>query len=135
MTYSQETLDFLLKAIKGNKDAFDRLINIEKRPELAAFCNAIRGDKSAAIWLKARVGIDWWLLVNAVNGNDSALEALRQKENKFEISFVLACQDRNEGKYWLEKNGYANFLPICEAIKKLQEERNSLLRGIRRPFD
>ncbi|MCL2417333.1 MAG: hypothetical protein FWD02_05305 [Bacteroidales bacterium] len=133
MTYSQETLDLLLNAIKGDKNAFDRLINVEKCPELAAFSNAIKGDESAAMWLKARVGRDWWLFVNAINDDESALKEFQHRENKFEVSFVLACQGRNEGKYWLEKNGYSNFLPICKAIEDLGRSRNGLLRAIYKP--
>lgn len=132
-TYSQETLDLLLKAIKGDRSVFDRLINIEKCPELAAFCSAIKGDESAAMWLKARVSRDWWLLVGAINDDELALETLKRKENKFEVSFVLACQGRNEGKYWLEKNGYSNFVPICQAIEDLGKSRNGLLRAIYKP--
>ncbi|MCL2414393.1 MAG: hypothetical protein FWC94_03980 [Bacteroidales bacterium] len=133
MTYSQEILDLLLKAIKGDKDAFDRLINTEKCPELAAFCNAVKGDKNAEMWLKARVGRDWWLLVNAIDDDESALKELQHRENKFEVSFVLACQGRNEGKYWLEKNGYSNLLPICAAIEDLGSNRKGLLRAIYKP--
>jgi len=46
---------------------------------------------------------------------------------------VLACQDRIEGKYWLDKNGYATFLPICKAIEELGREKKGLLRAIYKP--
>jgi hypothetical protein len=114
--YSQETLDIFLSAVKGNRKAFKTLMETEKRPELAAFSNAIKGDEHAEMWLKARGGIDWWLMCKALNYNENALQKLQHKDNKFNVSFVLACQNRIEGKYWLAQNGYSHFFPICEAI-------------------
>ena len=114
--YSQETLDVFSDAIKGYRKAFKALMTTEKHPELAAFWSAIKGDEQAAMLLKARVSRDWWLMSKAINHDENALKVLQQKDDKFDVSFVLACQDRVEGKYWLAQNGHSRFLPICEAV-------------------
>ena len=122
--YPQETLDVFLKAIKGNRKAFKDLMTTEKRPELAAFSNAIKGDEKAEMWLKARVGMDWWLMCRALDYDEIALQKLQEKEDKFPISFVLACQNRVEGKYWLTHNNYSHFLPICKVIAEAVNTRD-----------
>ena len=115
-TYPQDTLDLFTRTIKGDRRAFKTLMTTEKRPELAAFSNAIKGDTKAEMWLKARGSEDLQLTCRALNGDELAFKLLQNKEDKFGISFVLACQKRMEGKVWLAKNGYAHFLPICEVI-------------------
>jgi hypothetical protein len=113
--YSQETLDLFASAVKGNRKAFQALMTTEKRPELAAFSNAIRGDKNAVMWLRARA-TELWVIYEALDSNQLAIKKLQQKDDKFDISFVLACRNRMEGKYWLSENNYRHFLPVCEAI-------------------
>ncbi len=115
-TYSQTILDTFKSAIKGNRKAFQSLLTTEKRPELAAFSNAIKGDKQAEVWLKARGSAELGLICRALDYDDSAMAQLKYSDDKFDISFVLACQNRIEGKYWLTQNGYSHFFPICEAI-------------------
>jgi hypothetical protein len=99
----------------------------EKRPELAAFSNAIKGDEKAEMWLKARTGRDWWLMVRTLDYDKNAFLALQQNEDKFNVSFVLACQNRTEGKYWLAQNGYSRFFPVCEAIAKAVKTRDKIM--------
>jgi hypothetical protein len=115
-TCEQDTLDLLIEAIKGDRRAFDTLMKVKKRPELAAFSNAIKGDEQAEIWLMARGGEDLQLVCKALNDDELAFKLLQSRESKFEISFVLACQKRIEGKFWLTKNNYSHFLPLCEAV-------------------
>ena len=122
-TYPQNILDTFQAAIRGNKKAFRTLMD-EKYPELAAFSNAIKGDENAEMWLKARGRGDWWLIFRALNNDKIAFKQLQEKEDKFTISFVLACQDRIEGKYWLTKNEYTQFLPICEAVVSMVDTAN-----------
>jgi hypothetical protein len=113
--YPQDILDLFLNAIKGNQKAFKSLM--KTNPELAAFSDAIiKGSEQAEMWLKARVGMDWWLMCRALDHDKIALKKLQEKDSKFDVSFVLACHNRVEGKYWLAKNGYERFFPICEAI-------------------
>ena len=131
--YPQEILDLLLKAIKGDRTAFHQLLSTEECSELAAFCSVINGDYNAGMWLKARAGIDWWVFVNAINDDETALKVLQHKDDKFDVCFVLACQDRIEGKYWLDKNGYAALLPICKAIEEIGRNKKGLLRAIYKP--
>ena len=114
--YSQDILDLFKSAVEGNRKAFKRLMTTEKHPELAAFSNAIKGDESAEMWLKARCSADWWLVCRALDYDDPAFKQLQNKEDKFCVCFVLACQNRIEGKYWLAHNDYSRFLPICETI-------------------
>jgi len=117
-TYSQDLLDLFVKSVKGDKKAFTALLTTEKHPELAALSNAIRGDEQAVMWLRARAK-DLWVLFEAMDHNEPALKKLQMQEDKFDISFVLACRDRIEGKVWLEKNNYTQFLPICETIASM----------------
>jgi uncharacterized protein YjgD (DUF1641 family) len=122
--YSQEVLDIFLNAIKGDKKAFKALMTTEKRPELAALLSAIKGDETAEMWLKARVSLNWWLVCRALDYDENALKKLQQNDDMFYMSFVLACQNRIEGKYWLKKNGYERFFPICEAIAEVVNTRD-----------
>ena len=115
-TYSQDTLDLFKRAIKGDRRAFKALMTTDKHPELAAFSNAIKGDEKAEVWLRVRGGEDLQLMSRALNGDDLAFKLLQTKEDKFNISFVLTCQNRIEGRYWLTKNDYSHFLPLCEII-------------------
>ncbi|MDR0438337.1 MAG: hypothetical protein LBH22_08580 [Bacteroidales bacterium] len=116
--YSQYILDLFKSAVKGDRKAFKALMTTEKHPELAAFSNAIKGDEKAEVWLRARGFGDWWLMCRALDYDESALKQLQSKDDKFDVSFVLACQNRIEGKYWLvhNENDYSRFLPICQAI-------------------
>jgi hypothetical protein len=116
--YPQNILDLFARAINGNEKAFKALMTTEKRPELAAFSNAIRGDEKAEIWLKARVGLDWWLMCKALHNDEVAFKKKKQKEDKFDVCFVLACRKQIEGKYWLSDNNYSHFLPICKAVTR-----------------
>jgi len=121
--YPQEVLDAFLGAIQGEGKAFDALMTTLKCPELAALSNGINDDVEAQMWLKVRVGMDWWLLCMAINYDESAIKKLQEKKGKFDISFVLACHNRIEGKYWLAQHGYSHFLPICEAIIETMKKR------------
>jgi hypothetical protein len=133
--YSQDTLDLFQTAIKGNRKAFKTLMTTDKHPELAAFSNAIKGDEKAAMWLKARGGGDWWLMCKALDYNAVAAKQLQNKDDKFDFSFVLACQGRIEGKYWLSKGGYSRLLPICEAIAEAINTRDLEQTGPYRVFN
>ncbi len=115
--YSSDTLDLFKSAINGNRKAFRSLMTTEKRPELAAFSNAIKGDEKARMWLLARCPKVFVTMIDALDYNDVAMKVLQNDEDKFSVSFVLACQDRIEGKYWLKKNHYEHLFPICEAVK------------------
>ena len=123
-TYSQDILDLFKSALKGDKKAFNALMTTEKCPELAAFSNAIKGDEHAGMWLKARGSKDLQLICRALNDDKLALKLLKLDENKFSVSFVLACQNRVEGKYWLSKNDYSHFLPICETIAETMKTKD-----------
>ncbi len=101
--YSSDTLDLFKSAINGNRKAFRSLMTTEKRPELAAFSNAIKGDEKARMWLLARCPKVFVTMIDALDYNDVAMKVLQNDEDKFSVSFVLACQDRIEGKYWLKK--------------------------------
>jgi hypothetical protein len=121
--YSQDTLDLFESAVKGDRKAFKALMTTEKHPELAAFSNAIRGDESAEAWLRARGGRDLWLICRALDDDEFAFKQLQDKEDKFCLSFMLACQNRIEGKYWLTQNDCSRFLPICETIKSTMNSK------------
>ena len=122
--YPQNILDLFLSAIKGDRKAFKTLMTTEKRPELAAFSNAIKGDEKAEMWLKARVGVDWWLMCRALDYDEIAPKKLQENDDKFYLSFVLACQNRLEGKYWMAQNGYSHLFPICEAIAEAVDTKD-----------
>ncbi|MDR1951811.1 MAG: hypothetical protein LBP96_06250 [Bacteroidales bacterium] len=134
-TYSQDILDIFRSAIKGNRKAFKALMTTEKCPELAAFSNAIKGDEKAEMWLRVRGGADWWLMCKALEHDEPAFKQLQDKEDKFDLSFVLACQNRIEGRYWLAKNDYSRFLPICEAIVDAVDTKDTERAGPYRIFN
>jgi len=121
--YSQDILDLFVRAVKGNKVAFQTLMTTEKCPELAAFSNAIRGDVDAVMWLRAKAK-ELWLMYVALDKNEPAFKKLQQKDDKFDICFVLACRNSIAGKHWLSEQNYAHFLPVCEAIAKALSTTN-----------
>ena len=123
--YPQNILDLFSEALQGDEKAFKALMTTEKCPELAAFSSAINGDEKAEIFLRARVGVDWWLMCKAIENNENAMKQFQQRNDKFYVSFALACQDRIEGIHWLEVNNYANFLPICQCIVNAIKRKNS----------
>jgi hypothetical protein len=96
----------------------------EKHPELAAFSNALKGDKEAEVWLTARGGAELACICKALNNDNLAFQELQRKGDKFDISFVLACQNRIEGKYWLSQNNYRHFFPICETIAEALDTKS-----------
>ena len=115
-TYSQDILDLFKSAVNGNRKAFKSLMTTEKHPELAAFSNALRGDEKAEMWIVARGGAELTLIMKAIDHDEIAFNQLQHRDDKFDISFVLACQNRVEGIHWLTVNEYSQFLPICRAI-------------------
>lgn len=71
----------------GRADSFRWLLD-NKYAELAAFVNAVRGDKSAFRWLIQHKSVFWAATANAVNQDKQAMAWLRQ--NNFIVYAELA---------------------------------------------
>jgi hypothetical protein len=65
--------------IKSGRDASFRWLIDHKHLEVAAFANAVRGDKNAFRWLMQYNSVFWAATANAVNKDKKAMEWLRVK--------------------------------------------------------
>jgi leucyl aminopeptidase (aminopeptidase T) len=76
------------KFIKYGKDDSFRWLLEHKHQEVAAFANAVRGDKNAFRWLMQYNSVFWAATANAINKDAKAMEWLRQKG--FDVYVELA---------------------------------------------
>ncbi|MCE2771943.1 MAG: hypothetical protein LW750_00635 [Bacteroidetes bacterium] len=71
----------------GRDESFNWLLD-RKHFEVAAFANAVRGDKKAFVWLMQNKSIFWAATANAVNKDKDAM--LWLKRNNFLVYAALA---------------------------------------------
>ncbi|HLG02437.1 MAG TPA: hypothetical protein VI731_02510 [Bacteroidia bacterium] len=74
--------------IKTGRDQSFRWLVDHKHFEMAAFINAVKGDKKAFQWLMQNKSLFWAATANAINKDKQAMAWLKQ--NKFDVYVQLA---------------------------------------------
>jgi hypothetical protein len=83
----------VLDAVRGDKKAFDYLMK-SKEFVLAAFCNAIWDDSTAFKMLMDNKFYEWAAAANIINGDEKAIHVLNESGNSHYVALALAIQKR-----------------------------------------
>lgn len=114
MVYSLDKIRLLTKALKGDKQVFNRLMR--ESPEYAALGSALVDNAAAMNWLLKNHAI-FAAFVDAVHENKTALQILL-KEKHFELAAVSnMLNEDEEAELWLEKHNLHDYINFAVAIQ------------------
>ncbi|MDR2556323.1 MAG: hypothetical protein LBC49_01255 [Bacteroidales bacterium] len=121
--YPQHVYTSFVKALEGNKESFDKLID-DGYPEWAAFSAALNGDENATIFLlKKSVLPVLGVLANGINDEPIALKWLKKNPDPLYYAFCQATKKDEEAKQWLVSNDALIFVMMAEKIGEVMKIR------------
>lgn len=118
--YDIRILLALKECIHGHKRFFKWLID-NGYPELAAFSNSVRGDRSAQDFL-VRIGQGWLaVLSEAIDGDQKARVWISKHCHPVNLMFALACRDDAASVKWLKERNLDIFLMMAHEVAEVLE--------------
>lgn len=113
--YDIKILLALVECIKGSKDFFHWFMD-NGYPELAAFSNAVRGDRKAQEFL-GRIGQGWLsILSEAIDGDEKARLWVSNNMHEVNLMFALACRQDEAAVEWLQQRDLQIFLRLAHEV-------------------
>lgn len=116
MSYSKKTIQLLSKAIDGDTTARKQLVEINQ--ELAAFTDAVHGNKQAHHWLYDKGYYELSALLQTFNKDTEALQWLMKNKKEF-AAIAGAIHNHKDSYLWLTNNGYYEYAELSDTIKSV----------------
>ncbi|MDR0620054.1 MAG: hypothetical protein LBG17_09170 [Bacteroidales bacterium] len=121
--YPQQVYISFVKALEGQKESFDKLIN-DGYIEWAAFSSALLGDENAVMFLLKKSALPvLGVLANGINDEPVALNWLKKNPNPLYYAFCQATKEDEKAKQWLSSNDELIFVMMAEKIGEAMKIR------------
>ena len=120
--YDVKILLALVKSVSGRIDFFKVLVN-GPHPELAAFCNLIKGDAEAEEWL-VKHNYQWLgLLSHAIDGEDPARLWVMKNLHTANFMFCMACLEEEPAIAWLSQFKFEILLRLAQEVAFIRKHQ------------
>lgn len=122
--YDVRILLALLKSLQGHREFFQWLMD-NGYPEVAAFSNAVCGDKEAMKFL-FHIHCEWLaILSNAIDGEEQARVWIGKACKHVNLMFAMACQQDPLAIKWLQTRQLDIFLVLAQEIHEILDTQAS----------
>jgi hypothetical protein len=122
LKYDVRVLLALQQAFANKDDFFMWLVN-SGHPELAAFCNLIKGDAEAEEWL-VKHNYQWLgLLSHAIDGEDPARLWVMKNLHTANFMFCMACLEEEPAIAWLSQFKLEILLRLAQEVAFIRKHQ------------